>query len=65
MKPIKYTCKYCGNTNTIDTIKQWLSTPHFGAKKYLKCTYCNSKRHYMTRQWNRSQIFSIDWYKDY
>lgn len=65
MKPIKYTCKYCGNTSTIDTIKQWLSTPHFGVKKYLKCKHCDSKRHYMTRQWNRSQIFSIDWYKDY
>ena len=62
MKEIKYTCRYCGKTNTITTFWKWLWTPHLGSKKWLKCKYCESKRHYMKRQdWNKPSWF--DWYK--
>ena len=62
MKELKYTCRYCGETNTITTFWKWFWTPHFGAKKWIKCKYCEAKRHFMKRQdWNKPWWF--DWYK--
>lgn len=62
MKEIKYTCRYCGETNTIKTFWGWFWTPHFGAKKWIKCKHCEAKRHFMKRQdWNKPWWF--DWYK--
>jgi DNA-directed RNA polymerase subunit RPC12/RpoP len=60
---LKYTCKYCGKTNEINSFWKWFFTPHFGAKKWLKCKHCESKRHFMTRQ-NWTGPCWIDWPKD-
>ena len=50
---LKYTCRYCGATNTITSLFRWFFTPHLGAKKRLKCQHCNAKKHFMHRQnWN-------------
>ena len=63
---LKYTCRWCGATNEITSFWKWFITPHFGVKKYLKCQTCLGKRHFMVRQnWNRHQIWSIDWPKEY
>jgi DNA-directed RNA polymerase subunit RPC12/RpoP len=62
MEEIKYTCRYCGKTNVITTFWKWFWTPHFGAKKWIKCKHCEAKRHFMERQnWNKPWWF--DWYK--
>ena len=60
MKPINYTCRYCGTTNTITTIWRWFWTPHFGSKKWIKCSHCG-ERHFMTRQNYKHKW--LDWYK--
>jgi DNA-directed RNA polymerase subunit RPC12/RpoP len=62
MEEIKYTCRCCGKTNVITTFWKWFWTPHFGAKKWIKCKHCEAKRHFMERQnWNKPWWF--DWYK--
>ena len=60
MKPINYTCRHCGTTNTITAIWRWFWTPHMGSKKLIKCEYCG-KRHFMTRQ--NYKYKWLDWYK--
>ena len=60
---LKYTCKYCGNENKITSFWKWFCTPHFGAKKWLKCEYCEAKKHFMKRE-NWSGPSWIDWPKD-
>lgn len=56
---LNYTCRYCGATNTIMNLFRWFFIPHFGAKKWLKCQYCDAKKHFMQRQnWNHPWI---DW----
>ena len=60
---LKYTCKYCGETNEINSFSKWFCTPHFGAKKWLKCKHCTAKKHFMKRQ-NWSGPSWIDWPKD-
>jgi hypothetical protein len=60
---LKYTCKYCARTNEITNFWKWFFTPHFGAKKWLKCKHCASKRHFMYRQ-NWSGPKWVDWPKD-
>ena len=57
---IRYTCKHCGETNTITNIVKWLFTPHLGTRKRLHCTTCN-KVSYMKRQ-DRRKI--LDWYTE-
>ena len=57
---VKYTCKYCNETNYIRSIRKWLSTPHFGTRKRLRCTKCG-KISYMKRQDNRK---ILDWYTE-
>ena len=59
---IRYTCKYCGETNVIIKLWKWFWTPHFGVKKLIRCKYCGSK-HYMERQ-NWSGPKWLDWPKD-
>ena len=59
---LKYTCRYCGETNVISKFWNWFWTPHFGAKKLIRCKYCGSK-HYMERQ-NWSGPKWLDWPKD-
>ena len=46
---VRYKCRYCGNIHYITSIKRWLSIPHLGGKKWLKCDFCDSKKHYMDR----------------
>ncbi len=60
MKPINYTCRHCGGTNSIITFWKWLFTPHFGSKKWLKCDVCR-RRSYMTRDGYKHKW--LDWYK--
>ena len=60
---LKYTCKYCNETNTITSKLKWFCTPHFGAKKWLSCEHCGSKKHFMKRQ-NWVGPCWIDWPKD-
>ena len=56
---LKYICRHCGHINIITSFWKWLITPHFGAKKYLKCEMCQQKRHFMCRKnWTRSWL---DW----
>lgn len=55
---VRYICKYCGRATSIDSWWRWFFTPHFGAKKYLQCRHCYSKRHFMKRWDNRKWI---DW----
>ena len=47
---LKYTCKYCSNTNNINNVFRWFFTPHLGAKKWLNCKHCGGKKHFMKRQ---------------
>jgi DNA-directed RNA polymerase subunit RPC12/RpoP len=47
---LKYICRECGATNEITSFWKWFWTPHFGAKKWLKCKHCEAKRHFMKRQ---------------
>ena len=60
---LKYTCRYCGETNEINSFWKWFSTPHFGSKKWIKCEHCSAKKHFMERQ-NWSGPWWIDWPKD-
>ena len=48
------------NTNSIITFWKWLSTPHFGSRKWLKCDVCRRKS-YMTRDGYKHKW--LDWYK--
>lgn len=48
-KIINYTCRHCGATNVIIGFWQWFFTPHFGSKKYMKCSVCG-KYHAMERK---------------
>ena len=59
---LKYTCRKCGETNEINGFWKWFCTPHFGAKKLIRCKYCGLK-HYMERQ-NWSGPKWLDWPKD-
>lgn len=59
---LKYTCRYCGFTNELVGFWKWFFTPHFGAKKWIRCEACNDK-HFMKRQ-NWSGPKWIDWPKD-
>ena len=60
---LKYTCRKCGETNTITGFWQWFWTPHFGSKKYIKCREC-SVRNFMERQgWTGPKW--LDWPKDW
>jgi hypothetical protein len=58
---VRYICKECGWANSIDSVRKWFCTPHFGAKKLLKCRHCNAKRHYMKRYDGRKWL---DWPKE-
>ena len=60
---LTYTCRECGNKNKITSFWKWFWTPHFGAKKRLKCEHCSARRHYMKRE-NWSGPSWIDWPKD-
>lgn len=55
---VRYTCKHCEHTNEITSFWKWFWTPHLGAKKWLKCNYCEAKRHFMKRQDGRKWF---DW----
>lgn len=54
---VRYTCKYCNETNEITSFWQWFRTPHFGTKKRLRCKSCD-KVSYMKRQDGRT---ILDW----
>ena len=54
---VSYKCRYCGYTNEITSFWKWFLTPHFGAKKWIRCEACND-RHYMERQDGRKWL---DW----
>lgn len=58
---LHYTCKFCGSTNELHGFWRWLFTPHFGNKKWLKCSQCGAKRHYMTKKDSKWSMF--DWYR--
>lgn len=60
-KILKYTCRHCGATNVIIGFWQWFFTPHFGNKKWLKCSGCDAKKHYMAKKGAKWSM--IDWYK--
>ena len=60
MKPIKYTCRHCGTTNTIKTFWRWFFTPHLGSMKWIKCKECYT-RSFMPR--NNYKYKWLDWYK--
>ena len=57
---VRYKCKYCGYTNEITGFWKWLWTPHFGARKRLRCKACNEVN-YMKRQDGRKWL---DWPKE-
>ena len=46
---LKYTCRKCGETNEINSFWQWFWTPHFGARKQIKCKHCEITN-FMERQ---------------
>ena len=48
MKPILYVCRYCNEVHSINSFWKWFFTPHFGAKKYMRCKNCG-KLHAMSR----------------
>jgi hypothetical protein len=60
---LTYTCKECSGENKITSFRKWFWTPHFGAKKWLKCSHCEAKRHFMKRE-NWSGPKWIDWPKN-
>ena len=59
MKPIYYVCKFCGETNELTGFWRWFFTPHFGNKKWMKCSKCGAKKHFMTRKDCKWSM--IDW----
>ena len=59
---IRYKCRYCGEENTLIGFWKWFWTPHFGAKKCIRCKYCGEK-HFMERK-NWSGPKWLDWPKD-
>ena len=62
MKEIKYICRFCGKTNSINSFWKWMRTPHYGSLKFLECEHCKSIKHFMRRQnWDKPWWF--DWYK--
>ena len=46
---VNYVCPLCKEVETINSFWKWLSTPHYGARKYLFCKNCKKKR-YMHRK---------------
>ena len=56
-----YTCKFCGETNELTGFWRWFFTPHFGNKKWFKCSKCGAKRHFMARKDCKWSM--IDWPK--
>jgi DNA-directed RNA polymerase subunit RPC12/RpoP len=60
---LEYICRKCGEVNKITSFWKWFWTPHFGAKKWLSCIHCESKRHFMTRKgWTGP--WWLDWPKN-
>jgi len=57
MKPIKYTCPKCGDARFIVSFWKWFWTPHFGARKYLKCKRCKCIR--LMNRWDGRKW--VDW----
>ena len=57
---VYYICKYCNETNEITNLWKWFWTPHFGARKRLRCKACNEVS-YMKRQDGRKWL---DWPKE-
>ena len=55
---LRYVCKHCGRVTSINSVWEWFFTPHFGAKKWLKCRHCIAKRTFMSRSDGRKWI---DW----
>ena len=55
MKPIKYICRKCGETNTIKSFWVWFWTPHLGASKWIKCEGCQA------RTWQERQNWGHKW----
>ena len=47
-KTIYYTCRYCDHKNSITGFWRWFVTPHFGSKKWMKCSRCK-QRSFMER----------------
>ena len=59
---LKYTCRKCGETNEINGFWKWFWTPHFGARKRIKCKNCGITN-FMDRQgWTGPKW--LDWPKD-
>ena len=56
-----YTCKFCNETNELIGFWSWFFTPHFGNKKWLKCSKCGAKKHFMARKDCKWSM--IDWPK--
>lgn len=57
---VRYICKKCGWATSIDSWWKWFITPHFGARKYLRCKHCGKIRcmpRWDGRKW-------IDWPKE-
>lgn len=57
---LRYVCRECGKINLIDNGFKWFFTPHFGAKKYLKCIWCG--RIHTMKRWDGRKW--IDWPKE-
>ena len=58
---LEYTCKECNCTNYLfGGFWKWFFTPHFGAKKLLKCQHCGAGPHFMARK-NWAGPNWLDW----
>ena len=55
-----YICPVCGCSRHITSFWKWFITPHFGARKYMKCNYCNKIR--LFHRWDGMKW--IDWPKE-
>lgn len=57
---IRYTCPKCGDSRHITSFWKWFITPHFGARKYLRCKHCRKIR--CMNRWDGRKW--LDWPKE-
>ena len=56
---LQYTCPICGDPHFITSFWKWFITPHFGARKYMKCKRCRKIR--LFHRWDGIKLLDLPW----
>ena len=61
MVSITYICKHCGHRHELNGFWRWFFTPHFGSRKFIRCTHCKK----LTRMYRADgkKFFDTPWEK--